>query len=235
MGKKSPTNVKHVNDLVENLNEVSKLLFFHEQIGGTGKGNKSFVNVLNKSAVVLLVACWEAFVEDVAQEAFDSMLKHAEDYKSFTVKVRNLASADLLNPAKKDQIWDLAGNGWKDVLKNHRDKILEKNTGNFNTAKAARVDNLFEDLIGLRHLSTEWHWQGMPMHQAVTRLDSLVSLRGDIAHRVRPNRSVLKGELEESINFIQILAAKTSNRVAVHVKSRTGVSPWDGVSFRNKK
>jgi hypothetical protein len=32
-------------------------------------------NVLNKSTVVLLVACWEAYLEDVASIAFDATLK----------------------------------------------------------------------------------------------------------------------------------------------------------------
>ena len=40
-----------------------------------------------KSSLVLVVACWEAFVEDVGLAAFDYLLKHSADPSGFPNKV----------------------------------------------------------------------------------------------------------------------------------------------------
>lgn len=77
---------KHMETLWENLGEVSRLYEIHTQISGHGPGYKHDVQVLNKSAVVLLVACWEAFIEDLALSAFDEMLEKAVEPDIFPPK-----------------------------------------------------------------------------------------------------------------------------------------------------
>jgi hypothetical protein len=69
---------RHIELLVGNAAKVDRLNEIREAVGGSGPGYKAGVEVLNKSEVVLLVACWEAFVEDLAERGFEEMLKQAK-------------------------------------------------------------------------------------------------------------------------------------------------------------
>jgi hypothetical protein len=60
------------------MTEVRRLLQIHGQLGGTGPGRRWGSEVLNKSAVVLLVACWEAYLEDLVTHAFDESLNRCD-------------------------------------------------------------------------------------------------------------------------------------------------------------
>lgn len=71
-GRKLPN---HFVRLMANLQDVRQLLAAHEQIAGAGRGRKRDVEVLNKSAIVLLVACWEVYVEDVVESALTVLME----------------------------------------------------------------------------------------------------------------------------------------------------------------
>lgn len=230
----SKITVRHIVDLVGNLKEVKTLLDIHLKLTGNKRGNRSSVNVLNKSGIVLVVACWEAFVEDVARAAFEHMIDNANTPDVFTRKVQVLASEGLYSAEDKSKIWSLAGDGWKQVLKNHRDEILADYLGDFNTAKAKPINGLFKNLIGVKSLTKDWHWQGTSETSACARLDALVALRGDIAHRVKSDKTVLKSDVEDAIDFVQNLAVITSNRVAIYVRLKTKSLPWKGVKYGNR-
>lgn len=53
----------------ENCGDVTRLLEIHGQIAGDAPGRKYRLEVLNKSAVVLITAFWEAYCEDIAAES----------------------------------------------------------------------------------------------------------------------------------------------------------------------
>jgi RiboL-PSP-HEPN len=50
----------------------------HSEIGGTSPGRRYGLEVLNKSAVVLITAIWEAFCEDLASEAVEFVVDNAK-------------------------------------------------------------------------------------------------------------------------------------------------------------
>ena len=52
----------------KNCEDINKLLEFHESSGGSSPGRRYGLEVLNKSAVVLICAIWEAYCEDIAAE-----------------------------------------------------------------------------------------------------------------------------------------------------------------------
>ncbi len=232
---KNNISAVHVRDLVDNLKEVETLLRIHEKISGKKPGNRASVNVLNKSGIVLLVACWEAFVEDLAEASFNHLLKKAATHDVFTEKVRALASEYLLSSLDKRKIWDLAGEGWKKVLTEHKLSVISKYLGRFNTAKIEPIDELFENLIGMKSVSKHWHWQGTTNENICSRLDKLITLRGEIAHRVRSKNTVLKADVESALELIQNLAAIMSNRVRSYLFLRTRSFPWGGVKYGKRK
>src|SRR4051794_4727474 len=111
---------QHLSRLFENFADTNKLMDIHERLTGTERGRRWDVDILNKSAIVLVVACWEAFLEDLAELAFTFMLSHAQTPAAFPNKVLVLAGRELRSASDERRIWELAGGGWQDVLKAHR-------------------------------------------------------------------------------------------------------------------
>jgi len=232
MASSQAPEATHVRSLIANTEEVFRLFKIHEELSGTGPGRRHKLEILNKSGVVLLVACWEAFVEDLAVAAFDTLLASGSDHTVFPTKVLTMASKPLRDSDDERVVWQLAGSGWKATLQNHRAAVLKRMVGDLNTPRPAQVDQLFEELIGLRSMSSHWHWRGITVTQAKTRLDRLITTRGDIAHRVKASRSVLKQDVNNGALFISRLAAKSSNAVRQHVYDRIKVIPWERVRYK---
>jgi len=217
----------HTTRLLSNIAEVRRLLEIHETLTGKGPGKRHNVQVLNKSAIILLVACWEAFVEDLCEAAFDFMLKEAPGHSAFPDSV-------LERVGSKHQglkAWDLAGAGWKVALQNHRKEVLARTTDKLNTPAAEQVKQLFHKTIGLDDLDSAWHWHGKTIHGSATTLNGLVKLRGSIAHRVQASETVWKKTVLAHIKFVRYLAVKSTNHVRAYVHKQTGKDPWSGVSL----
>lgn len=221
-----PYSPRHMENYLSNDAEVTRLQEIHEEIAGTGAGRKHKVEVLNKSGIVLWIACWEAYVEDLAAAAFDIMLAKAKEPGTFPSKVLAQAARALKDAKDARRIWDLAGTGWKNVMKAHRSDILKRYTGRLNTPRPDQVDELFNSLIGLPRLSTKWRWSKCSSRQARKQLDDFVTLRGSIAHRVTAASSVHKREVIRCGRLITRLAVTSHNAVNSHMDARIGYAPW---------
>jgi hypothetical protein len=187
------THPQHIENLIANLREVESLQEIPSQITPPGPGRKHAVQVLHKSAIVLLVACWEAFAENLASRALEEMIQNAPDHSVFPEDV-------LDRVASKHQgmkAWDLAGTGWKNALKSQLKDVLARTTGTLNTPRTVQIDDLFEKTLGLRTLSSRWFWPGRSALQSQSALDSLVTLRGAIAHRVAVRKTVRKKDVAD--------------------------------------
>lgn len=145
---------------MENMEEVHTLVKFHEDITGTHPGRRAGVEVLNKSGVVLLTACWEAFIEDCASTAFDFVLDKGTDPAKLPKGVRKRVAQWVKDDKNELAVWTLAGDGWKEALRTYKDKMLHTHLSPFNTPKAGNVDALLGALLDLPNVSAHWHWQG---------------------------------------------------------------------------
>lgn len=232
MAKKSAAVIKkfppHVGQLLDNLSEVGRLVQLHHVISGTGPGRRHGVEVLNKSALVLTVACWESFVEDLASAALDYSIENAGDHSAFPRSVLERVGGKYSGV----NAWQLAGEGWKKALRDNYKEILAKTTGILNTPRAAQVDDLLLKTIGLKDISSCWYWGGRSNASAIDALDKLITVRGAIAHRVQHATGVRKHQVTSAATLISFLAAKSSNRVRSHVNALTGKHPWERVTYK---
>lgn len=228
-----PPKAKHLDTLLSNLREVERLVEIHATIAGATVGAKHRVEVLNKSGIVLLVACWEAFVEDLAERSFQLLLRHAKCPDVFPSKVRTLSSKKLREDKDERRVWELAGDGWRAVLQAYQDQVLEKYVGTFNTPKPKQIDQLFDSLLGVPSVSKKWSWHKCSPAQARKRLNKLITLRGAIAHRVSTPSSVHKRDVVNAAAFVNRLAVATHNRVNANLGERLGHSPWQRYEYRN--
>lgn len=218
----------HVQGLIQNVTEVSNLLEIHRKITTPGPGKKHDVQILHKSAIVLLVACWEAYVEDLVKAALLFMTKNCADYRSFPKTV-------LERVASKNSgldAWNLAGDGWKVALQANLTDVLARTIGTLNTPKTAQVDELYKKALGVDCLSASWRWNGRSVEQTTKALDELVTLRGSIAHRVTASAAVQKKDVVEARHLISRLAAKSSNQARTFVHKHSGKHPWILVRYQ---
>jgi hypothetical protein len=223
---------QHVSLLRQNLRDVGGLLTIHSVLTGSGFGRRPpEAEVLNKSGLVLLCACWEAYIEELARTAFDFMLSHVDDPDRIPARVLVAASSSLRSSSDEREVWKLAGSGWRRVMRGHRDEMLAQCIGRMHTPRPDNIDHLFDSLIGYRSLSAAWKWKGMSNSRVLTYLNELITLRGEIAHRVTASGYVRKRQVEKGVGFIQRLAAISSNRVRWHLRTVAGQVPWTSVSF----
>jgi hypothetical protein len=201
-----------------NVKDIQRLLALHLQAGGSDVGRRHGLEVLNKAAIVLITAYWEAYCEDLAAEALAHIVENAKSSTVLPEKFKKLIANDLKKAAHELAVWEIADDGWKKYVKGRLEDFNEKRNWDFNTPKAEQINVLF-----MYAISASWKWpKKMTVNRATQKLDKYVSLRGDIAHRGRGLTSVRKFQVKDFFEFIEKLAAKTGDAVGAHVQKITG-------------
>lgn len=225
----------HLDSIIANMKEVDRLSEIHEQVSGVNAGHKFGVEVLNKSAIVLLVACWESYVEELARISFEVLMDRADTHDIFPSKFLTMASSSRRKSENETLVWQLAGDGWRKVLTEHKDKMLSQHVDSFRNPSASNIDDLFHSVIGLKAVSKDWHWHKVNATQASEKLNRLIVLRGQIAHSVITDSRVRKSLVNNYSHFIKRLAAMLSNSVTSYINDRCGYKPWILVNYVGHK
>jgi len=210
----------------KNCEDIDRLLEIHDTLGGSKPGRRRRLEVLNKSAIVLVTAVWEAYCEDIVAEGLAHVVKKAPDSKALPKQLRKQVLAEL--QADKDELaaWALADDGWRNVLEKRLERLQEERNRKLNTPKTAQIDELFERGLGIPHISASWYWEGMSKAQAAKKLDDYVALRGAIAHRGSGTGSVSKVQVNAYYGHVTRLVGKTGGKVNSTVKKVTGSALW---------
>lgn len=219
-----PSNARATLDA--NQDDLSRLWELHEQEAGNERGRKYGVEVLNKSAVVLVCAAWEAFCEDIITEAITHI---ASDCDDITKLPNNLKShiSKVIREAKNDHApWDMAGDGWKSIVQVNAQAAAQRLTGKWNTPKSPQIKELFDKALGIPDITAEWYWQRNTVEMTTSRLDEYVKLRGEIAHRLKPADSVHKSDGTGFYEHVCRLADKIDASVHAMLHSATGKGYW---------
>jgi hypothetical protein len=210
-----------------NAEDIERLLELHEQHGGVQPGRRFGLEVLNKSAIVLITSFWEAYCEDVAAEGLNHIVEKASTSDQLPVDLRKLIAKDLKADVHDLRVWDLAGDGWRKVLGGRLDILREARNRKLNTPKTQNINELFASALGIREVSAAWHWpKKMTATRASRKLDKYVTLRGEIAHRGSASKSVTKTQVKDYYEFVQKIGSKTGGQVNSHVKRITGTPLW---------
>lgn len=209
-----------------NRKDVERLMEIHEDLAGDRPGRKHGVEVLNKSAIVLMCAVWEAYCEDLAAEAVDHLVTNAKDASALPQELRKTIALELKSHKHKHDlaVWDLADDGWKTILRSRLVDITERRNRSLNTPKSKNIDSLFEEALGLHDVSGSWHWQKVTASTARDKLDGYVAQRGDVAHRSKAASSIKKSHAKGFINHAERLVEATDERVSTKLADVCGVS-----------
>lgn len=205
-----------------NAKDVERLLSIHSTIGGDAKGRRYGLEVLNKSAIVLITAFWEAYCEDIATESLQHIIDNIPNATSLPKELKKLIANEIKKDTNEIAIWDLADDGWKVKVQARLAALTQARNKKLNTPKSANIDELFYMAIGLQDISKSWHWKSMTSENAKIKLDEFISLRGEIAHRGASASGCSKKSVESYFDHINLLCAKTGGAVNKFVKTITG-------------
>lgn len=218
-----PSNARKFLD--ENLQDVERLLELHGQTGGNGPGRRYNLEVLNKSAIVLITSYWEAYCEDIAAEALEYIVTHAPNSAALPKEIKKLVASEVKKSSNELDMWLLSDGGWRDYLRSRLESLKEARDRKLNTPKCANIDDLFNSAVGLENATAGWNWsRRLTPQKAREKLDNFVSLRGEIAHRGNTEKSVTKSNVEDYLSLVRRAASKTGGNVNKHVKKITGTA-----------
>jgi RiboL-PSP-HEPN len=210
----------------KNADDIVRLLEIHGDLGGSARGRRYRLEVLNKSAIVLITSFWEAYCEDLAAEALEHILKHSRDADALSKDIKKLVAKELEGDPNQLAVWSLADDGWRRVLQGRLSRLQEERNRRLNTPKSENIDQLFLNALGIPKVSSSWRWHKVTAAQARDKLDKYVNLRGEIAHRGAAASGCKKVQVEDYFAFMKRLVGKTGGRVNLHVVKMTGRAMW---------
>lgn len=210
----------------KNIEDINKLLDLHAAEGGDQPGRRYGLEVLNKSAIVLITSFWESYCEDIAEEALEVIVQHAPNADALPKEIKKVIAKALKEDKNDLAVWAISDDKWRDVLRNNFVALKTERNKTFATPKSFNVNALFESALGLSNMSSNWKWTRMTTIQATKKLNDFVSMRGDIAHRGSSTSTVKKSEVVAYLTHVKMLAAKTGGVVKKHVKIITGQDLW---------
>jgi RiboL-PSP-HEPN len=208
--------------LLSNSNDIHRLFEIHQLLGGGGVGRRQRLEVVNKAALVLITAIWEAFCEDLATEALAHLVSNIKLPQDLPLELRKQVVKDLIKDPHELAIWQLADEGWRHFLIRRQNELQEERNRRLNTPKAAQIDDFFQRTLGVDSVSGTWSWPGMSPQQARDKLDGYVELRGEVAHRGAAARPIHKSTVKHYFNHVRRLAFHTANAVDAAVRDATG-------------
>lgn len=200
------------------LADANRLIGIHANMTGTGPGRRYEVDVLNRSAIILAVAAWESFVEDLAirnSVALERRLKRAEDLPE-SIRTPLLLwiyeSAKFSSPTNEARaaMWSLAGNGWRFKF---RDFVKEKSK-NLNTPNSENVAKLFRLSLGIQNITDDWIYRRWGSDTYNKRLDDLLRLRHRVAHGAISTETVGKTRARKAVSLVRHLGERTVESVS---------------------
>jgi hypothetical protein len=211
----------NVGALHQSARSIGTLQVIHKERSKPEQGCRRAVGILNRSVVVFLVACWEAFVEDLAMIG----ARHLAAEDSLPDKVPEFVRKQVCRRVRdgKQELapWQLTGTGWRRAILEH----AQVEVARLNTPTAANVDELLWRCLGVETVSSSWILNGSA-NRARRRLDKLVRVRGSIAHRVSSDETITVLVVESYESLILEMAVSTAHRVKEHLQECTGKAPW---------
>lgn len=164
------------------IEDVSLLLRQHDDLTGRKGGRpRRELEVLKRSALILVVTAWESYIEDTLREQFMQRL-NAATLPSDLRAAFNATAEKWLNSKNPTPIAlaEWTGERWKELVRAQFDQQVE----GLNTPGSKQVAKLSRLYLGL-DVVEHWVWAGTTSASASKKLDDMIQLRGALVHRGR--------------------------------------------------
>lgn len=185
------------------------------------------MEVLFRSAVVLMVSHWEAYIEDITSEALNHLVSKTKESTSLPKEIKKQVATELKAATNEIEVWKIADGGWRPYIKGRLKNFKEVRDRNFNTPKALKTQEFIKVAIGLENICSAWATDEVTEAEAKKKLDALIEVRGQIAHRGRLDEKLDKVWVVDHMGFLRKLASKTGGEINAHVRGITGSGLWE--------
>ena len=180
-----------------------------------------------KSIIVLLVSYWEAYLEDIAEEALRHIVQNVKDPNNLPKELRKAVTKELTKEETELAVWKLCGDNWRKLCLERFNQLAERRNRNFNSPRSHLVNEFIQATIGLENLCQKWKADTLDSAGCVKRLDELIELRGAIAHRGKVTRTLTMAAVDADIKFINKLVATTGGAINAFVEKTTKIPLWE--------
>ena len=201
---------------------VSKQL--HEEFPEDGMMDGA--DVVLRSSIVLLVTYWEAYLEDIVTEAIKHIVEHVKDPVKIPKELKKTIIRELGADKNELALWKLAGDGWRDCIKSRLAQLKESRNRSFNTPKSTQTQIFIHSALGIGDITKTWDFQNRDAKTNSKYLDTLVELRGQIAHRGKIKNKITDESVKALSLFVKELVSKTGGSINTEVKKISGAPLW---------
>lgn len=137
------------------------------------------------------------------------------------IAIRRAIAKDLKENLHELSLWQLAGEGWRQLARERARRLCSDAV--FNSPKAGNVDELFRRTLGISGLSQCWVTDRVPDPRAA--LDEHLTQRGEIAHRAATT-SVSRRQVSDFYQLVMDLAKSMDTHLGAFVFVVTGTDPF---------
>lgn len=217
-----------LNNLKSALEDINALLdLSNSEIGSIHKSN------ILRSTIVLMVASWEQFIEQLAENTAITIVKRLRDSEPIPEGVKQSIAIYAVKENRSNKrdfsksVWQIADKGWKTVYVQY----CKESTKKINSAYSENIQRLYEDVFGIRDVTSSWSFNALTSDDCASRLDDLVNMRHDIAHGANLRASELTdGYVNNLVEFLTCIAAFTHQLVNAHA-THLCCQPGQGIQY----
>lgn len=214
----------------ENAEDVDNLIDIYKGLvtvyNETGGGEPDGAGVLFKSAIVLLVSNWEAYIEDITSEALEHIVRESKNSSGIPKEIKKKIRSAILAEKNEIEMWNLADDGWRDYLLKRLSHYKSERNKNFNSPKSTKTIEFIRDNLGIDDISTYWIPDKNHPEDIKKELDKFIEVRGSIAHRGKIQVTIDLAYVKKHLKLIRYIASITGGKISTHVKRITGKALW---------
>lgn len=220
------------DNLLVRIKKIEDTINDYENIGrALRKPNKEIdenisdgIDVLNRSAIVLMVSLWEAYIEDICSEALAHIVKNVRNPVKLPKEIKKQVAKEIKEEKNEIQMWLLAEDGWRKYVQERLIKYKEIRDKNFTSPKSTPTEIFIYNVLGLENITSKWDFKEINLtpKKCIEKLDKLVVTRGEIAHRGVVKETITKDWLLDNVKFLQKIVGRTGGEINTHIKKITG-------------
>lgn len=209
----------------DNCDDVRSYYAIHQYAVKESQLLQKHLPVLDKSMFVLVASLWESYCEDVATEVLSLLADHCESPATLPTRLRQQVAREVSEDKNNLAVWDLAGDGWRDVLRTRSNDWARQRDWRFNSPKSAKVDEHFRQALGIERMSDNWLIEDGSAEETREALDAFIAQRGMIAHR-GGKMPIAKRHVREFVNLVTELVRLIDANLEQHLISATPLARW---------